>query len=82
MLREYVVDFKLPSDTDMFMHHGLNVCAKNVKEAEAMFKHHYPSATILKTYLGIVCLYGDEYATWDSAGGAEASPWKSGRRIA
>lgn len=33
-MRDFVVDFTLPEDDDLFVHHGVNVYAKNAKVAE------------------------------------------------
>lgn len=71
---DYVVDFTLPEDEGLFIHHGINVTARNAKEARAKFAAKYPQATIIGVCLGMVCLYGDEYSTWDASLGAECAP--------
>ena len=67
----FVVDFTLPGDAGLFIHHGVNVTARNRREAARIFQERFPTATVRKVDQGMVCLYGLPYATWDATRGAE-----------
>ena len=73
-MMEYVVDFKLPNDPSMFVHHGTNAVARNAREAIAEVVRRIPDAIIRSAEPGLVVLYGAEYATWDESLGAPCSP--------
>ena len=75
-IREYVVEFNLPDDTELFIWHGTNVCAKSPNDAMSILKQHLPHARIRKAYLGMICLYGNKWADYDSSRGAYATPVK------
>lgn len=72
--KEYVVEFNLPEDDNLFTWHGTNVYAKSPKEAMSILKQHLPNARIRKAYPGMICLYGKKWADYDSSKGAYATP--------
>lgn len=74
MIRNYVVDFNLPTDADLFVHHGANITARNEREASRLFREKFPTAKIRRVFQGVVILYGAPYANWDISKGAECSP--------
>lgn len=75
---DYVVDFTLPGDAALFIHHGCNVVARNTRDAIRQACDRFPEARIRGASPGIVCLYGAPFATWDSTLGAECAPSRKG----
>ena len=75
MSSDYIVDFTLPTDRGLFIHHGTTVYARNAKEASKIFLSHFPEASVRKVELGLVVGgRGKKYATWDSSLGADCHP--------
>ena len=74
MIKDYVVEFKLPSDSSLFIRHATNTCARNAREAIANVRPHIPDAFDFTADLGVVMLYGSPWATFDATRGAECAP--------
>lgn len=74
MIKDYVVEFKLPSDSSLFIRHATNTCARNAREAIANVRPHIPGAFNFTADLGVVMLYGSPWATFDATRGAECAP--------
>lgn len=78
-MKSFVVDFKLPNDEHLFIHHAMNVNAVDEMQARSRFSNKMPTVKILAVLPGMVNTYGKHYATYDSTGGMPFGPCASFR---
>lgn len=80
-MKEWVVEFKLPTDKHLLVRHATNVTATTAEKAIAKLGKFLPMAYGFSAWEGLVLLYGRKWVDYDEMESArlkEIDDWAKG----